>query len=61
MILTHKSSVSNFSLLSRKKEPFTNLYLLKASVLIGQLSQRGGKKERKKKKIKGVAKMEAIC
>ena len=37
--------VSNFSLLSRKKEPFTNLYLLKALVLIGQLSQRGGKKE----------------
>jgi len=46
--LTHKSFVSNFSPLSRKSH-FTNLYSLKASVLIGQLSQRGGKKERRRR------------
>ena len=50
MVLTHKSFVSNLSALKEERAILlANPYPLKASVLIGQLSQRGGKKERRRR------------
>ena len=45
MILTHRSFVWNSLYSQGRKSHLTIPYPLKASVLIGQLSQRGGKKE----------------